>query len=309
MSGPSVGPVSRCPFAHCAADVMLVVEQAAPGDDESTLKRVPQHRIVGEGEHFGQCPASLMVIPLDAYSREALKTQAQAMALMLKGGGAPPEPKPTGGRQGNGHSLEPHPSNPNPIRWNPGRGTGGTNVPQAGKAGRGVVPLPDLPHAGPGPGRASAPFPPRADDIVEVVPRPKLKIIKPDDQPQGSTGDVSDNDLRSQLIALTNLAIEGFAQQQEQCSALSGMIETNFAAVRKALEDKNRATHSVALAAVGSRSSIPAAAANMIGASANASSTIGEIEKSAALLLGWVAATHAYAASAAAEARAYLAVI
>lgn len=308
MTGPSTGPLSRCPFAHCSADVMLVIEQAAPGDDESTLKRVPQHRIVGEGERFGQCPASLMVIPLDAYSREALKTQAQAMALVLKGGDAPPEPTPTG-RRGNGHPLEPHPSNPNPIRWNPGRGTPGINVPQGGKAGQGVVPLPDGPHAGHGPGRASAPHPPRADDIVEVVPRPKLKIIQPDDQPQGSTADVSDNDLRSQLIALTNLAIEGFAQQQEQCSALSGIIETNFAAVRKALEDKNRATHSVALAAVGSRSSIPAAAANMIGASANASSTITEIEKSAALLLGWVAATHAYAASAAAEARAYLAVI
>lgn len=305
MTGPSLGPLTRCPFAHCAADVMLVVEQASPGDDETTLKRVPQHRIVGEAERFGQCPASLMVIPLDAYSRETLKTQAQAMALMLKAG---PEPAPSGpGRQP--HTLEPRPDTRHPwFSWNPGRGTPGVNVPQGGKAGQTTVPLPDEPHAGPGPGRASKPFQPTAADVVDVVPRPKLKIVGPGDQTQGSTGDMN-NDLRAQLIALTTLAIEGFGQQQEFCSALTANLDQVFMGIEKALEDKQKATHSVALAAVGSRSDIPPAAASMIGASASTGSTLAAVREARGTLQQWIDATHAYAGSAAANGRMYLAQI
>lgn len=331
MTGPSLGPLTRCPFVHCAADVMLVVEQATPGDDETTLKRVPQHAIVGQAERFGQCPASLMVIPLDAYSRETLKTQADSIGRMLRppADPAPPSgdarpaggPFPLGGQRRTGeHPLTPHPD-PNHefqrlgYQGGPKRPTAGPNVPQHGKAGQTTVPLPDEPHAGPGPGRASKPFQPTAADVVEQHVPPKLTVVPPaapdadQTQQQGSTAGMSDNDLRAQLIALTTLAIEGFGQQGEQCAALSDIVETNLGSIREALKSKQQATHSLALAAVGGRSDVPEAAANMIGASASVGTAIDEIEASAALLLGWIAATHAYASSAASNGRAYLAQI
>lgn len=325
MTGPSLGPRSRCPFAHCSADLMLVVEQASPGNDEDTLKRVPQHQIVGEAERFGQCPASLMVIPLDTYSRDALKTQAQAMGLMLKppGDTTPPgDAKPEGGIFPVGspdrrpHPLTPRPSTPNPIRQGPAQGTrsgrGGQNVNRTGHLGQTVVPLPDEPHAGPGPGRASKPFQPTASDVDFVVP-PRVVTDPPaptdQTQQQGSTADMSDNDLRSQLIALTRLAIEGFGQQQEQCAALTAALDGTFSAVRKALEEKQQATHTIALAAVGSRSDIPQAAANMIGASASIESTLAAVTAAQGTLQQWVDSTHAYAGQASSHAQDYLAQI
>lgn len=116
-------------------------------------------------------------------------------------------------------------------------------------------------------------------------------------------------DLRAQLIALTALAIEGFGQEQEYCASLTSTLDDSFAAIEKVLEDKQKATHSVALAAVGSRSDIPAAAANMIGASASVGSTLEAIKAARATLLQWVNATHAYAGSAASHGRDYLAQI
>lgn len=330
MTGPSTGPVRGCPFVLCAAQVMLVVEQATPGDDETTLKRVPQHRIEGEAERFGQCPASLMVIPLDAYSRESLHTQAEAMKPMLR---PPDDPTPPGDAKPEGGIFPvgkvnpprgPHPLTPRPdpnhefqrlgYQGGPKRPTGGQNVPQQGKAGQSVVPLPDVQHAGPGPGRASKPHQPTAADIVEQHVPPKLTVVPPAEstdqtQQQGSTADMSDNDIRTQLIALTRLAIEGFGQEQESCAALTACLDDTFAVIEKALEEKQKATHSLALAAVGSRSDIPPSAASMIGASASVGSTLSAVRAARGSLQQWIDAAHAYAGSAAYHGEQYLAVI
>lgn len=218
---------------------MLVIEQAAPGDDETTLKRVPQHRIVGEAERFGQCPASLMVIPLDAYSRDALKTQAQAMSLMLKPPADPPAPvspastAPTGGifpvgrpRRDDEHPLTPHPDEHHPwFRWTSGGGTGGVNVPQHGKAGQGVVPLPDEPHAGPGPGRASKPHQPTADDVKTVIVDPPAR----DNQPQRSTAGMSTVEEVKAAIsaagATMTQAIAALAAAEEEISSAARLLD------------------------------------------------------------------------------------
>jgi hypothetical protein len=325
VTGPSLGPLTRCPFGPCLADLMLVIEQAAAGDDETILKRVPQHRLVGEAERFGQCPASLMVMPLDAHSRETLQTMAAEIGRMVA---PPPEPEapreavPRGGvfpvgrpRRPGEHPLTPHPDPRHPwFRPGPGQGThagrGGQNVPQQGRAGQSVVPMPDEPHAGPGPGRASKPFQPQGDDVNFVVPPLRAVPDLPAGQTsrQGSSTGMS-NDLRAQLIALTTIAIEGFGQQQEQCAALTACLDETFGAIRQALAEKQASTHSIALAAVGSRSDVPKAAAAMIGASAGIGSTLTEVEGTEALLRGFVAATHAYAGRAAAQAQAYLAQI
>jgi hypothetical protein len=310
---------------------MLVIEQATPGDDEATVKRVPQHQIVGEAERFGMCPASLMIIPLDDYSRRSLETQADAIGPMLVHPvDAPPgEPAPGGGifrvgrprgREAGEHPLTPHPSENHEFqrlgyKGGPKRPTAGENVPQQGKAGQSFVQLPDEPHAGPGPGRASKPYQPTAGDVVEQHVPPKLTVVPatPTDQTpkteQGSTAGMSDNDLRAQLIALTTLAIEGFGQEQEQCAALTAIVEENLGSIREAFSEKQKATHTLALAAVGSRSDIPESASSMIGASSSVGAMVTEIEQSSALLLGWISAAHAYAASAAAQGRQYLAQI
>jgi hypothetical protein len=181
------------------------------------------------------------------------------------------------------------------------------NVPQSGNPGPTVVPLPDEPHAGPGPGRASKPHQPTAADIEQQVVPPKLTVVP--NTEQGSSTDMSDNDLRSQLIALTRLAIEGFGQEQEGAAALTACLDQTLSAIRKALEEKQKATHSIALAAVGSRSDIPTSAANMIGASASVESTLAAVARTQGDLQQWVDAVHAYAGQAAHHAREYLAVI
>jgi hypothetical protein len=320
VTGPSLGPLSSCVFAHCAANVMLVIEQAVPGDDEATIKRVPQHQIEGDASRFGQCPASLMVVPLDAYSRESLRTMAEEIRRMLPAGD-PRDPRgdsltPRRGPDGrplvaHEHPLTPHPDPNHPFnRGNGMRETrsGGTNVPQDGNPGRTVVPLPEGPHAGPGPGRASAPHPPRAGDVVDIVPRPKLQIIGPDTGPRKGTSNMSDTDLRAQLISLTNLAIEGFGQQQESCALLTAQLDA-FAAIRRALAEKQAATHSLALAAVGSRSDVPQPAAEMIGASASIGSALDHIETAEAALRQYVDGAYASAAAAASNGQQYMAII
>jgi hypothetical protein len=317
VTGPSLGPLTRCPFGPCLADLMLVIEQAAAGDDETILKRVPQHRLVGEAERFGQCPASLMVMPLDAHSRETLQTMAAEIGRMVAPPpepGPPGEPVPRGGVFPVGRRPPDQDVGHQWFRPNGGggrsSGRGGLNVPQQGRAGQSVTPMPDEPHAGPGPGRASKPFQPNGDDVDFVVPPLRAVPDLPTDQTprQGSSTEMS-NDLRTQLIALTTIAIEGFGQQQEQCAALTACLDDTFSAIRAALAEKQAGTHSIALAAVGSRSDVPTAAAAMIGASAAIGSSITEVEGTEALLRGFVAAAHAYAGRAAAQAEAYLAQI
>lgn len=114
-------------------------------------------------------------------------------------------------------------------------------------------------------------------------------------------------DLRAQLIALTALAIEGFGQEQEFCASLTSTLDDAFEGIRAALAEKQTATHSIALAAVGSRSSVPTSAANMIGASASVGSMLDAIAADVGTLKQRIAATHAHAGSAAASGREYIA--
>jgi hypothetical protein len=297
------GPVVNCPFRLCWSRPVLVVEQAQAGDDESTVTRIPAHQIDGPASTFGTCPASLLLYPLSAYDKGQLVTQARALARIMRerqsnepdasrgGGDRPPHPSTP--------RVDPtHPFNLEGYNGPPKRPTPGPVRNYAGFAGQGVVPLTEGPHAGPGAGRASNPHPPTARDIVEVVPP----------NTQGSESNMSD-DLRSQLISLTNLAIEGFGQQQEQCAGLTAVVDGTIAALIESLRQKQEATHQLAVAAVGGGSSIPDAAANMVGASAALEQHIRELTGASALLKQWTAAVHAYAGAAAAHGRDYLAQI
>lgn len=313
MTGPSIGPIlSPCPFAPCAASPMLVIEQAAPGDDETTVKRIPQHQIAGDASRFGQCPASLMVVPLDKYSQDSLRVQANAVMLMMpagdkadpRGDALPPRPAAPE------HPLTPHPDRQHEIQRQayqdmPKRPTAGVNVPQAGKAGRGVVPLPEGPHAGPGAGRASAPHPPNANDIVEQHPTPKLSAVPNADRSKRS---MSNDDLRGQLISLTNLAIEGFGQQQELCSQMTETM-ASLAGLCEALEEKQDATHQLAVAAVGAQSNAPQAATYMVLSSGHMATATTAIHAAHRLVTDAITEAHGYAGIAAANGREYLAVI
>jgi hypothetical protein len=55
-------PVTRCPFIKCKSTVNLIIEQATPGDDESTVQRVQIHDLQPD-TWFGRCPASLTIYP------------------------------------------------------------------------------------------------------------------------------------------------------------------------------------------------------------------------------------------------------
>jgi hypothetical protein len=72
---------TRCVFALCTAVLTMLAELKAPGSDEG-LRRVPQHRLGGH-EEFGQCPASLMALPLSEYDTEQLAVQLQAIQRMI----------------------------------------------------------------------------------------------------------------------------------------------------------------------------------------------------------------------------------
>jgi hypothetical protein len=77
-----VAGVIACPFRLCNADVTLLTERGQL-NTEATMQRVPQHQTGGH-EDFGLCPASLMVVPLDAYSRAQLDEQAVALQRIIR---------------------------------------------------------------------------------------------------------------------------------------------------------------------------------------------------------------------------------
>lgn len=119
---------------------------------------------------------------------------------------------------------------------------------------------------------------------------------------------MSDN-MREQYRALTNTAIEGFAQGQEICSGLTGAAEALDSQI-EALRIKQETAHNLAVAAVGEGATgAPESALNMIGSSAAAGSTIDDISAALQLLLMRVAAVHASFGAAAESGRQYLATI
>lgn len=84
--------MTDCPFPLCTANIVLVVEQLRPDDDELTTLRVPEHMIEGFALRM-TCPASLLGMPLGAYATQVLEEQASVLGRMLadKAPPAPPE--------------------------------------------------------------------------------------------------------------------------------------------------------------------------------------------------------------------------
>lgn len=80
-----------CPFEPCNARVELIVEQATPDDDESTVNRIPTHQTEGT-EWFGPCPASLMTYPLTSRMIGPLHEQEHVHRLMREARDAQPQP-------------------------------------------------------------------------------------------------------------------------------------------------------------------------------------------------------------------------
>jgi hypothetical protein len=100
--------MTACPFKLCSADVTLLTERGQL-DTEATIQRVPQHQTGGH-EEFGLCPASLMVVPLDAYSRGQLDEQAVALQRIIRDRKAAADREaPAAGDTGQPrHQLAPH---------------------------------------------------------------------------------------------------------------------------------------------------------------------------------------------------------
>lgn len=74
--------MSDCPFRLCDSNVVVVIEQLTPDDDELTRIVIPMHPIGGH-EGFGTCPASLQSMPVSAIVQYALDEQATIIERIL----------------------------------------------------------------------------------------------------------------------------------------------------------------------------------------------------------------------------------
>lgn len=147
--------VLDCPFGPCTARIQLTIEQATPGDDETTVKRVPPH-LTEPDSWFGFCPASLCHYPLTPREIEMLRGQERTHEHMA----ATREPSPrVGGEEAPPHSRAPKPTK-DPYWFRPSTGdptaerNGGQNVrPHPGAVGPRAAhrpePLRYLPDTGP----------------------------------------------------------------------------------------------------------------------------------------------------------------
>lgn len=277
-----------CPFGHCEGSVEIVVQQKAAGDDETTEDVIEAHQIIGALSRFGGCPASLMRLPLDAYSQDQLEQQMAALDRLIEGAVVPaPAPRPAPPRKPQGRD------------WFVNSKGGGPGYVAPPKLAQVKIALEPGPHAGPGPGRAQ---PPRhAGNVEEIV---SAEPKGPSGQGAGTT---MDNDMRSQLRALCGLAIHGFAQEQEQCSVITGKLDEVIGMIG-ALSDTQQATHQLAVGAVG-MSNMPEPALNMINASLAVGQMLEQITGHVDQARIAVAATSNYAGAAAEHGREYLAVI
>lgn len=71
-----------CPFYGCAGYLELVILQATPGDDETTVIMFPAHNVVGGYSWFGMCPASFMYDPVTDDAMVSLRSMAQHLIRM-----------------------------------------------------------------------------------------------------------------------------------------------------------------------------------------------------------------------------------
>lgn len=99
--------MADCPFRLCTANVIFVVEQLRPDDDELTTTRVPMHVIQGVSL-FITCPASLLGMPMTQQTLDALDEQASTIERMLADQGSPPPPA---------HPTNPKPRSAEPSEW------------------------------------------------------------------------------------------------------------------------------------------------------------------------------------------------
>ncbi len=101
--------IADCPFSACSASVEIIIEQAHPGDDETTRQRVPEHALEPRtAPDYGACPASLMALPLGEHEREHLE-QASFGVAMWRAGVERKQREPGETEPAVPHSKAPHP--------------------------------------------------------------------------------------------------------------------------------------------------------------------------------------------------------
>ena len=147
---------ASCPFELCNATVTMVAELKRPGSNEG-LRRVPQHRLGGH-EELGQCPASLLVLPLSDYDVKHLITQAAALRRMLADR-RPERSEPPVAKDWTARVREPEPYRPGlrprpaavpPQAFRPNGGTGGADSKTTGHKGHDRMPVVLTPRQPPG---------------------------------------------------------------------------------------------------------------------------------------------------------------
>jgi len=261
--------MTPCPFRLCSATVDIVVEQATPGDDETTLLRLPIHDISGNGA-YGRCPASLLALPLTPALYDMLEEAAKFIEVAREAADAAaradwPRDEPV---------AKPPKPTATPYWFN-----GGLGGPYAGKgigATNDAIKLDFTPTPEPSP----APTPP----------------------PTGVP--MSDDSMRARLRELTLLACKALGEAQDLCSQITTTAEV-LDGLMEQLKAKQSTAATLARLAVGSDAA-PDNAKAMVDGAVVAIGKVDEADASVQALLVRVASVAASDASAATSGISYL---
>lgn len=267
-----------CPWPQCTGNPALVKQRVRPGSDE-TETVIPIHNVVGAAAWFGRCPASGILIRRDrSMSATAIRvlfdaTAAYGRILAERTRREHAAPKLTRREERwqelSGSDLSRRKVRPDAEEYFPGRPA-------------------DAPEPGAGE-RPSTAVPP---GVVAV--------------PQTGRSHGMD-DMRSQLRAMTSLAIEAFGQAQETTAQMTAAVEV-FDRLNVLLADKQQAAHMMTLAAIGSSFNVPDSARQMVASSAAASIAIEDIGAALQLLMQRVNLAYGNLAAAAAAGAEYRAI-
>lgn len=253
----------KCLFDPCEADIKPEARRSMPlwgrgGGTEHYV--VPLHDVVGEASWFGRCPASQIELQVHGTISDA------ARDVLLDG-------------TKHYRSM---------MRDRIRRATEAYDAAAAG--GDPTKTHPDrMPQGRPVTGTTAAYFPPRTGDEGER----QNGDPKPQQPPAGvaglPAGDIIMEDARHQLLALTSIAKQGFANSGSASNSLWGAVDGLSEGIN-AIVTQLESVQTVARAAVGGAGEIPEDAANMIHA---ASAALAELADANAALV--VASNHARA--------------
>lgn len=120
----------KCPLRVCRAEFEFVTQEVWPAENWSAeqprprVASIPMHNLVMDSAPTMMCPASLMVLPLDAYKEATLREQAENVERLVQRINGPVTGAGTRDREAQPHGRTPRPEKA--PYWFRDHGTGPT---------------------------------------------------------------------------------------------------------------------------------------------------------------------------------------